>query len=322
VVGAVVPIGRIRAILPIGRIRAILPIGRIRAILPIGRIRAILPTVRIRAIALLWIWQGVLALVAGWPGAAMVRAAFAGDPDGEGVFLRPGGHALLSFLARNADGVQGALGGGLVVLVVGAAASLLPTAMLFFAIEGDLRGRAPFSLKSTVVSAVRSFPAFAVLFVGFGLVQALLLGAGAFLAPLVANLSEAWAGEARSQVFAAIAVLVLALGAAYLALLQDVARAALVRRKQSALGGLGAGLTTLQAHPWPLMWAWAWRGALSWAPLAAIASAPGIAPTRGAPLFVAVALLHQGAVLWRIALRASWVAVAVRYAGLEVRSDR
>lgn len=278
--------------------------------------------VRVRAIVLLWAWQAVLALVAAWPAAAMVRAAFGGDPEGETAFLRPGGHALLSFLARDADGVQGALAGGLVVLVVGAAASLLPTAMLFFAIEGDLRGRTPFSLKATVAPAVRAFPAFAILFVGFGLAQALVFGAGSFVAPLAANLTEAQAGEVRSQLFAALAVAVLAVGAAWLTLLHDVARAALTRRRANALSSLASGLTTLQAHPWRLAWAWAWRGALSWAPLAAVTLAPGPGPTRGAASFVALTVLHQCAMIWRVALRASWLAVAVRYAGLDPRSER
>jgi hypothetical protein len=275
-------------------------------------------SVAARAIALLWAWQAVLALVAAWPAATMVRAAFAGDPDGEAALLRPGGHALLAFLAREADGVQGALGGAAVVLVVGTAASLLPTAMLLFALEGSLRARAPFSLKATVAPAVRTFPAFALLFVGFGLAQALLLGIAAFAAPFVATLG-ARLGEVRSQELAATVVAFLLPATAYLALLHDAARAAVARRHRTASAALAAGLQALQAQPWSLAWAWAWRGALSWLPLAALAVVPWRLEKRGALAFVAVAILHQSAVLFRIALRASWLAVAIRTVGATVR---
>jgi hypothetical protein len=285
---------------------------------------ALVRRVRARAIALLWAWQAILALVAAWPAATLVRAGCAGDPDGEAVLLRPEGHALLAFLARETNGVQGALGGGVVVLVVGAAASLLPTAMLLYAIEGGLSARALFSLKATVAPAVRGFPAFAILFVGFGLAQALVIGVGAFVAPLVANLTEGRVGEVRSEETAAVAVAVLVMAAGYLAVLHDVARAAVARRHKTALAALAAALETLQSHPWPLAWAWAWRSALSWLPLAAIAFAPWSAPTsartHGAAAFVAWALLHQGAVILRIALRASWLAVAVRTVGATVRA--
>lgn len=281
---------------------------------------ALVPSVRTRAIALLWACQGILALVAAWPAATMVRAAFGGDPDGEAILFRPGGHALLMFLAREADGVQGALAGATVVLVVGAAASILPTGMLLFSLEGSLNARTPSSLKATVAPAVRSFTALAVLFVGFGLAQALVLGVGAFVAPVVANLTERGAGEARSQEIAAVAVAVLALGAGYLAILHDVACAALARRHRTALAALAASLATFQAHPFLLAWAWAWRGALSWGPLVAITFAPRLGERRGAIAFVLLVFLHQAAVLVRIALRASWLTVAIRTVGATVRA--
>ena len=54
---------------------------------------------RPRAILFVWLWELVCALVIATPVHAWARAVWGAHPDGDAVLFRPGGHALLTWLA-------------------------------------------------------------------------------------------------------------------------------------------------------------------------------------------------------------------------------
>src|SRR5260221_8918144 len=94
--------------------------------------------------------------------------------------------------------------------------------------------------------------------------------------------------------------------------MHDLARRAVVRFRLSAFRALALATRSFRRTPASLCWSWGWRALVSLAPVAAAAAlAEGIGG-RGGIALVVLALVHQAVVLARVALRASWLARAVR----------
>ncbi len=265
------------------------------------------------AIGAVWVWQAVLALVAAWPAATLVRAAFAGDPEGDARLWRSGSYALLGFLARDLHGVRAAIQGAAVVFAVGAFAGLVPLAALLVAVADAIHGPRQGSLTSLGARSLRFVPALSVLLVVFALAQATLIGIGLFVGSLIAGATHDGLGEARSEQWGAAVAIVFGTSAVFLGVAHDLARAALVRRRFGTGRALAAGVRTLRAHPVALPWSWGWRAALSLVPIAGVAMiATPLDRHRGLAVFLFLAVVHQAVVLLRLAFRASWFAQALR----------
>jgi|HubBroStandDraft_6_1064221.scaffolds.fasta_scaffold42818_2 hypothetical protein len=268
---------------------------------------------RRRPVAILgvWAWQTALAWFASWPAASLVQAAYGSDPRGDGVLWMPGSHALLDFLWREAHGVSAALRGAAYVLLVGAVAGLVPLAALMVAMAAA--GAAPGGRRGHgIAETLRVLPAMTLLLFVMTAGQALALGAGAFAGQLAEGWTLTGLGEARAQ------QLGLALGVPFLVLAvaigvtHDLARAALVRGASGGMRALALGVAEFGAAPMSLAWSWAWRAAGGLVPVIVVGAVAGRLGARGGAALLLLALLHQGVVLGRVALRASWLAAALR----------
>jgi hypothetical protein len=156
------------------------------------------------------------------------------------------------------------------------------------------------------------FAPFAVLMVLVGLAEGLVLGAGAGAASLAEGLMHTHLGEAPAQLAEGCMTVPFLLGASMVAVVHDLARASVVRSGVGGLRGVVLGARAFGAGAVALWWAWAWRGAASLAVLAVGAAAAVRLGGRSGMALVGLALVHQLGVFVRVALRASWLARALR----------
>jgi hypothetical protein len=263
-----------------------------------------------RAVLAVWAWESVLALLASWPAASLVRAVYGSDPRGDAPLWTPGGHALLDFALHEQHGLRGVTTGATLVLVIGAVAGLVPMAALMTSIAYATRDRRTAGFIRSVTEGLRHFRPMLVLLVIASVAQALVLGLGAAAGSLV----DSWAhgmGEARAEQLDGLVVALFLLVASAVGVAHDLARAAVVRFDVRGARAVMLGVRTLRLSPLPLWWSWAWRALASVAPVVAVAAVAGVGG-HGAAAFVFLLVLHQSVVLARVALRASWLAKALR----------
>jgi hypothetical protein len=265
-----------------------------------------------RAVAGIWIWETVLALLVSAPAAGLARAAWRGDANGDAPLWAQGGHALVDWLRHDNHGLSALLSSAEIVLVVGVVAGLVPMAGLLVTLTYATRERKAAGLARSIAGGLRAFPSMALLLVVAGLVQGLVVSGGLLLASAVGGWANAGMGEARAQQLAGVVGLIaLALGSC-VGVMHDLARAAVIRFKVKGLRALGLGVRTLRLSPASLWWSWAWRSLASLAPVLAVAGLAGHLGGRGGLALALLFLLHQAVVAARVALRASWLARAVR----------
>jgi hypothetical protein len=261
------------------------------------------------AILGVWAWQAGVALVASWPAASLLRAAYGADPRGDAALWASEGRALLDLFWRGSPGVTAAVDGALLVLLAGALGGLAVLAALMTILAHP---QGPRSLPRAVHGSVRALPAFVACGIVVGASQAAVLGAGAFCGVLSEGWAHAGLGEAPAEAIGVAAGLPFAALAVGLGVAHDLARAAVIARRTTGLRGLVVGFRTFRAAPLALSWSWGWRAAASLAPVALASGLAGRLGGRGGPALLVLAAAHQGVVLSRVALRASWLARALR----------
>lgn len=265
-----------------------------------------------RAVLAVWAWESLLALLASWPIASLVHAVYGTDPRGDAPLWAPGGHSLLDFLLHEQHALRGASTSVLLLVLVGAVAGLVPMAALMTSIAYATRDRRFPGFVRCVTEGLRDFRPMLVLLVVAGILQAVVVGAGAGAGSVVDGWAHSSMGEARANQLQALVFALFLLGASAIGVAHDLARAAVVRFDVSGARALMLGARTLRLAPVPLWWSWAWRALASIAPIVAVAPVAGRLTGRsGAALFF-LFLLHQSVVLARVALRASWLAKALR----------
>jgi hypothetical protein len=122
-------------------------------------------------------------------------------------------------------------------------------------------------------------------------------------------------GEARAQQAGLVAGALVASPLLPLTVAHDLGRAAVVQQDLGAVHALTVGSRSLRRAPIALGWAWGWRALASLGLLvAAGAVADGLGGRDGWAL-LALTGVHQAVVLARVALRASWLARALRAVG-------
>jgi hypothetical protein len=110
-----------------------------------------------------------------------------------------------------------------------------------------------------------------------------------------------------------IATLVLGLLlAALVGVTQDVARATVVRYGFGAGDALRFAVRTVAPAPVALFWSWGWRALASLVPVGFGAAFAERIGGRGGKALVAMFAIHQAVIVARVALRASWLAKAMR----------
>lgn len=265
-----------------------------------------------RAVLGVWAWESVLALLASWPAAALVRSVYGSDPRGDAPLWAPGGHALLDFVLHEQHGVRAATTGATLVLVVGAVAGLVPMAALMTSLAYATRERRAAGFVRCVSEGLRLFRPMLVLLVVAGLAQGFVVGIGAGIGALVESSAHAGMGEARADQLQGLVLALFLLAASAVGVAHDLARAAVVRFDVPGVRAVVLGVRTLRLSPLPLWWSWAWRALASVAPVVAVAGVAGRLGARGGAALFFLFVLHQSVVLARVAFRASWLAKALR----------
>jgi hypothetical protein len=264
------------------------------------------------AIAMAWGYELVLAALLVWPAAAYVGNAYGAHPHGDEPLFRPGGLALADFVLR-ARPLFAALGAHVTPLLgVGVVLGLVPLAFLLVEIAHVTPARRVPPLALAVPRAWAVFPRFLGMLLAATLLQGLVVLVGLVLAGVIAGAAARGMGEARAQQLAAVIFLSFAAVATAMGIVHDLARAAAIRFDVGAVRAVRLGWSALRRGVTATAWSWAWRGAIGVVPIAAAALlSTKLAGREGAALW-AMALIHQLVALARVALRASWLAKALR----------
>jgi hypothetical protein len=274
------------------------------------------------ALFVYYIYQLALSLVLAWPLSRSLASAFGGHPRGDAVLFDPGGWALLALRGAYDRASPALFGLLLLVTMLGAAAGLLPLSALLTSISHatpDTRAPRPRHLAPYLVATFA--PLLYLLALGTALELALLaIALWAFGASREAL--EPRFGDARADQIAALVGLGVLLIAGVSAVLHDLARAAVVRYRASAFGAIRAALATFRRVSFRVLWSWAWRGFVALSLVAIVAFVVPHLGARGTMSLVSIALLHQLVIMARAALRASWLARALRAVDAHARRTR
>jgi hypothetical protein len=262
------------------------------------------------AILALYLWESALALLWAWPAASVARAAYGDHPRGDAPLWNPGGFELLDLLDR---GRRAAPTLGMLAFLVGVTAAilgLLPIGGLLASIAFATRERRGPPFQQALARGLRAFPSFLLLLVVVRVAQGILVGAGAALSKGISGWLEASAGEARATQLGWLALFLFMLLAWALGVIQDLARAAVVRFRVRGLRALLIGFSTFRRSL--VFWSWIWRAGAALVTVAIGAlSATRLGGSGGLSLFC-LFVVHQGVVGARVALQASWLARAMR----------
>lgn len=264
------------------------------------------------AVALVYLWHLVAGALLAAPAAAVVRATWSAHPDGDGPLFADGGLELLE-TAMRLERAGTAISSHVVLLSFALwLASVLPLAYLLFSIvhtTADLRApRAKVLLPRVVQAAIPML-----ILLGLATVATLVTGGvGLLLASAAMSKLESSLGEARGDQLGVLVGLVLLAPAASVGVVHDLARAAVVRFRAGPLEAARIGAKTFLRQPARLLWSWVWRALVGLVVLVAVgAIATRLGGRPGAPL-AALFVLHQAVMGARVALRASWLARALR----------
>lgn len=293
--------------------------------------RAIRARRRPIAVLFVWLWETVCAFLVATPVHAWAARVWGAHPDGDAALFRPGGHALLSWLGD--DGAA---------LAIVSRSTLL--ALLVFGIAGQLvTGALVASLATGVGPRRRGPPAAFCLRVGgasffpllgasalFGLVQASVLGLGLFVSSALDHALATGLGEARAFTVRLVVLACFAVAACAIGVVADFARVSIARAaalaidERPSLGlalrrALGASFAAARGHLGSACLSWGIRTVASLALLVASARAGDLVGGRGGGALWVLFAVHQGVIFARAALRASWLANALRLVPLVSR---
>lgn len=300
------------------------------------------------AVASMFVAELAWALVVATPVHAWVRRAWASHPDGDRVLWAPGGRDLLMWLGQDDAAMPVTVRTIIVLLAVGAVLMQLPLGALVASLafgreitlptaevvtpEGDAEA-AP-APPRTVIRSLRAVTAWKI-GVGAWLPLAGLLALGTVLSIVVLALGGILAGlaehglveslgDARSFTASVVVFALFAALACVLGVLVDLARAAVVREVGIAaangtsspgwntlLRGIRTALSTARRSLGAATLGWAGRAVVGLALVAIGFVAASALGGRGGSALTALFIAHQGVVLGRVALRASWLARAL-----------
>jgi len=278
------------------------------------------------AIAAMWGGQAVLGLVVALPAACVVSRAFGADPRGDATLWDAGGHPLLVLLSRDSHAIGAELCLTSIALVFAAVIGLLPMAALMVAMVSRTSGRC--TVAYAAARSVRAFPALAVLLGVALLAQGATVGAAWVSAKVVDLCVREASSEAGADLIEAMVLLPFAPLLGALAVVHDLARAAAVRFRMGAFGAASLAFHALRRSAWSTAWGYTWRQVASLSAVLAGAVAAGALGGRRGGALVILTVVHQTVIGSRVALRASWLAQALRavadgsrrdHAGLEPR---
>lgn len=271
------------------------------------------------AIVLVYIWELAWALVVAAPIHGWAKRSWGAHPDGDAVLFKAGARELSAWFAGGDEAGSVVVRVTLLLLLVGAIAGQIPLGALVASLIRRIRA------TQALAVGVRAWMPLCGVLVLATFVELLILGGGMFAASAIDHaLRDRW-GDARAfgirlAVFAFFVVL-----ASLIGIIADLARVAVARdvaeqdpdaEPRTTLTVLRAGLavafSTMRRRFGTAFMGWTWRTIVG-VMLVGLAWAIGsLVGGRGGIVLFLLFLLHQGIVFARTALRASWLAHALR----------
>jgi hypothetical protein len=279
---------------------------------------------RWRAIAVVYVWELAFAILTASPAASWAKSTFGGHPDGDAPLFAGGGRLLIAWLGGEGSALPVVLRTTFFVMVAGALLAQLPLGILIssLATGNGEEGRAP-SIGQALRGAAGSFLPLGGVLTLAGSIEGLVMVAGAFAAGALDRVLANRIGDARALIVAVVTFASFGVIACVVGVVADLARAAIVRDVAIS--------DEPPISPWKLLARGVRQGVrarigagfFEWLPRAgmgiALVALGGIASEllggRGGLAFAALVVVHQGIVLARVALRASWLARALRIVG-------
>lgn len=292
------------------------------------------------AILAYWLWEAAFALVVATPVHAWARRAWGTHPSGDAVLWAPGARDLLAWLGDEGPARVVVLRTSIALFALGIVLVQLPLGALLasLAFGRDEDGR-PLRIARAASYGVRAFVPMGSLLVIAGCVELAAVGTFGFGAAATGDAVAARLGDMGAFVVRAVVTgLGLVLAGAVGAIV-DIARAHVVQGVVSedapilgeaiagvaprgrVLGALRVIWKTPSRALRAALVAWAWRAAVGLVLVLVAAKVADALGGRGGLALALLACVHQGVVLGRAALRASWLARASRLAAAQRPSD-
>ena len=275
---------------------------------------------RPRAIALVWLWELAFAALLATPVQAWAASVWANHPDGDAPIFRPGGQDLLGWLKYGGQPFSIVLRATLLALFFAALVAPLVTCLLGAQLATARGQRAPSTRSSLRLALGMYFPLLVVGALATAL-EVLVLGIGLLASSvvhhrLVEPLGDARAFLVRLVVLAIFLAVVLVVGVVGDLLRVAVVRAVAKEPDARALPVLRRAVphaaATARRSLGRATFGWAWRALASTA-LVVVGSLLGDAVGgRGGLVLAALFVAHQLLVAGHAALRAGWLANALR----------
>jgi hypothetical protein len=274
---------------------------------------------RPRAIILVYLWELAWALLIAAPIHAWAKRSWGAHPDGDAVLFRAGARDLAAWISSGDDAGSVVVRVTVILLFVGAVAGQVPLGALVAALIRRVRATQAFAV------GVRAWlPLCGVLFLST-FVEILIVGGGMLAAGAVDHALRDRMGDARAfGVRLAVLAFFLVL-AALVGVVADLARVAVARdvaeqdpdaEPRSGLtvlrSSLGIAFSTMRRSFGRAFVGWTWRTMLGVMLLGLAWLVGSLVGGRGGIVLFLLFLLHQGIVFVRTALRASWLAHALR----------
>jgi hypothetical protein len=249
-----------------------------------------------------------IALALAWPVARMVGDPTLAHPRGDAVLFEPGAMYLVEVLRLHQAPLTSAIEGMTLTVLFALYLGLYPLAALLH----GLAQHEPKRPADLVAAAGRSFAPFSLL-LGLSLVAIFVLWSFSLaVATLLETKLKLWLGLPGSDIAQVVLKVTTLLLTGVVAVLHDLARAAVVAENASALRGIARARGTFWAYPTRALGAWASRGLVGLVTVGLAAWAAGrIGVETDARLF-AVTLLHQGVIFALVLVRADWLPSALR----------
>ncbi len=227
---------------------------------------------------------------------------------GDAVLFDPGGLFLLEAVRRHAETWLGMLPVCAWIVVLTSYFGLLPLGALVHAL--NRRGRV--TVAELTGAAGRYFARYSVLWC----LALLAMGAVAGITSLALLAMPVQRGTGSVMVVAGVLVLLGLATVGALGIVHDLARAAAVRFDLGAERSLRVGMQAMAEQPLRIAFAWGWRAAMASAWIAAAAFVCGRASLSTRLDVLAVFVVHQFVAAVLVALRASWLARALRFVAM------
>jgi hypothetical protein len=262
-------------------------------------------------LVILWLVR----LVAGWiislPTLSAIAATGIGNfPEGDALLLEPGGIVLAEVARLALPGLRTALPASLVLLLIALMSGLVALSALLVALSFEGR----LELSEWLGRALEHLPSLTLLMGLTLVVQGILAGAIALISALTVTPLLKTSNEAVRDL-ASLAVVALAIGIVLaVGVLQDLARAAIVRNGGGLVSSLGLALRLIRQRPGSVALGWTLPAVCSVATVlagAAVVGALALERPDAWRLWFAFAV-HQAAIFVVVVLRASWLANALR----------